>query len=198
MFLVFYVFKGSLPHRWSPGDYRISPLPPEYRCPLPVPSLAVSLARPAVYCRISPRTCQAGYGRFRPNNRGHHLGLGYYRLPWLVSVGYQPWRLAPVLPTPYSRSFFQTAKAHAEHGHSGFPRRAFAHCEVFAPAAARRPWIPVSGSISGLPLPWPVPVIGLWGRYPHNNLIGRSPILGRQAGKPPTLWVMGHSSTHHL
>jgi hypothetical protein len=34
----------------------------------------------------------------------------------------------------------------------------------------------------GLPLPRPLPVIGLAGLYPANSLMGRSPILGR----PPT------------
>jgi len=33
-------------------------------------------------------------------------------------------------------------------------------------------------SISGLPLPWPVRIFGLAGRYPANYLIRRSPILG--------------------
>ncbi len=52
------------------------------------------------------------------------------------------------------------------------------HCGVFAPAAPRRAWTPVSVSISGLPLSWPVPVTGLVSSYLANCLIGRSPILG--------------------
>ncbi len=38
---------------------------------------------------------------------------------------------------------------------------------------------PLSVSISGLPLSWPIPVKGLVGHYPTNSLIGRSPILKR-------------------
>jgi len=68
------------------------PLPHAYRCPLPVPSLVVSQASPAVCCRISPGTHQAGYGRFKPNNRDHHSGRGYYRGGWHPS--------SPPLPRP--------------------------------------------------------------------------------------------------
>ena len=31
---------------------------------------------------ISRRTCPAGYGRFRPNNSGHHSDCRYYRGGW--------------------------------------------------------------------------------------------------------------------
>ena len=67
------------------------------------------------------------------------------------------------------------------HRHLEFPYRSFLQCKVFAPAAPRRAWIHVSESISGLLLPQPVPMIGLLGRYPNNNLIGRRPILGRRS-----------------
>ena len=87
--------------------------------------------------------------------------------------------LAPVFPTPSSPSRFQRATAPAELEHSRSPRRALAHCEGFAPAASRRTWAHVSEPISGLPLSWPVGVIGLSGHYPDNNLIPHSPILGR-------------------
>ena len=61
--------------------------------------------------------------------------------------------------------------------HSEFLRHACAHCGIFALAAPRRTWTLVSESISGLPLSRPVPVIGLPGSYPSNNLMGRRPIL---------------------
>ena len=65
--------------------------------------------------------------------------------------------------------------------HSGFPRQAFTHCEVFSPAAPRRAWLHVSEAISGLSLSRPVRIIGLLGIYPNNDLIRRSPILFRIA-----------------
>lgn len=61
----------------------------------------------------------------------------------------------------------------------GFPRRTFVHCGGFAPAAPRRVWNLVSGSISGLLLSQPVPIMGLVGLYPTNYLISRRPILRR-------------------
>ena len=61
---------------------RVLPLPLEYPRPLPVPRPAVSPASRSVYRSISPRTCKPGYERFKPNNRGHHLGRGYYRGGW--------------------------------------------------------------------------------------------------------------------
>ena len=64
--------------------------------------------------------------------------------------------------------------------HSGSPCRAFAHCTVFAPAAPRRAWIRVSGSISGLLLPQPVRMTGTPVRYTGVHLIRRRPIQGRR------------------
>ena len=68
------------------------------------------------------------------------------------------------------------------------PRRTFVHCGGFAPAAPRRVWNLVSGSISELLLSQPVPIIGLVGHYPTNDLISRRSILRRNEnhfkGKP--------------
>jgi len=61
--------------------------------------------------------------------------------------------------------------------HSGSPRRAFTHCEVFVPAAPRRACIHVSECISGPSLSRPVRIIGMLGSYPNISLIRRSPIL---------------------
>ncbi len=88
-----------------------------------------------------------------------------------------PRRLAPVLPTTYSPRYLLLAKAHATHEHVGSPYRTFVHCKGSAPAAPRRAGTSISVSLSGLPLSWPVPIIGLVGRYPTNYLIGRRPIL---------------------
>ena len=84
------------------------------------------------------------------------------------------------MPSPYSPSDLYWVKAVFSRRHSGWPRQAFAYCEVFATAAPRRAWALVSVPISGLPLPRPVPVIGLVSRYLTNNLIGRGPILGQR------------------
>ena len=67
------------------------------------------------------------------------------------------------------------------HRHSEYPHHSFEHCEGFAPAAPRRAWGLVSVPISGLQLSLPVPIVGLVGYYPANNLIGRSPILRRRS-----------------
>ena len=96
--LTLFALEGSR-HRWSSRDYKIVipspfernlpllgkgflPLPLEYPRPLPVPSPAVSPTSPAVICGISLGTCWTGYERFKPNNRGHHSGRGYYRGGW--------------------------------------------------------------------------------------------------------------------
>ena len=172
-----------LRHRWSPRDYRISPLPREYPRPLPVPRHAVSSASPPVFWRISQRTYMPGYGPFRPNNRAHHLGRRYYRGGWQRSC-------PPLIPPA-----IYTGEKPPRGRHWEYPPHACAHWEGFAPAAPRRAWTRVSVSISGLPLSGPVRIVGLVGRYPTNYLIRRSPILGRPQGlsgrdhsRPPPLW----------
>ena len=62
----------------------------------------------------------------------------------------------------------------------GSPRRDFSHCGGFAPAAPRRAWNLVSGSISGLLLSQPVQINGLVSHYLTNYLICRRPILRRK------------------
>jgi hypothetical protein len=125
---------------------------------------AERLSRP-----ISQGTHRPGYERFRPNNRDHHLGCWCYRGGWHQTY-----------PALIPGAFYTPEKPPIEdQRHLGFPRHAFAHCGVFAPAAPRRAWGLVSVPISGLRLPSPVPVVGLVGRYPTNYLIGRRPILGR-------------------
>ena len=57
----------------------ISPLPLKYPLPLPVPSSAVYPEFVKLGSTIYPGIYRAGYGRFRPNKSGHHLGCGYYR-----------------------------------------------------------------------------------------------------------------------
>ena len=131
-------------------------------------------------------TFQTGYGRFRPNNSGHHSGCRYYRGGWHRSY-----------PALIRGAFYTPQKLLQKQEHSESPRRAFAHCGVFAPAAPRRAWTHVSESISGLWLSPPVPITGLLVRYTNNNLIGRGPIL-RLCCRSSILSDMGPSSTHIL
>ncbi len=88
-----------------------------------------------------------------------------------------PRRLAPVFPTTYSTSYLHSTKAHAVHEHGGSPYHTCVHCKGFAAAAPRRAGTSISVSLSGLPLSWPVRIIGLVVRYTANYLIRRRPIL---------------------
>ena len=103
-----------------------------------------------------------------------------------------PRLLAPVLPTTYSPSYLHSAKAHALHEHLEFPYHTFVYCKVFALAILRRVRTLISVSSSRLPLSWPLPIVGLVGHYPTNNLIGRRLILCRN------LSMKAHSSINHL
>ena len=88
-----------------------------------------------------------------------------------------PRRLAPVFPTTYSPSYLHLAKAYTMYKHSGSPYRTFVHCKGFAPAAPRRARASISVPFSRLPLSRPLPIDGLVGHYPTNDLIGRRPIF---------------------
>ncbi len=79
-----------------------------------------------------------------------------------------PRRLAPVLPTTYSPSDLDLAKAYLKGKHSESPCHAFAHCKGFAPAASLRTRTLRSVSFSGLGLSSPILISGLVGRYPTN------------------------------
>ncbi len=65
------------------------------------------------------------------------------------------------------------------HEHSEFPYHTFVYCKVFALAILRGVRTLISVSSSGLPLSGPLPIVGLVGHYPTNNLIGRRLILWR-------------------
>jgi len=81
------------------------------------------------------------------------------------------------LTQPLFQMLFTHLKRFPEGNHSESPCHAFAHCKGFATAASRRTGILVSVCLWGLPLPWPLPVIGLVSRYLTNCLIGRSLIV---------------------
>ena len=60
-------------------------------------------------------------------------------------------------------------------------RQAFAHCAIFPVAATRRCRHRVSVTLWPIMLSHRLPVIGLVGHYPTNNLIGRKFLLKRLA-----------------
>src|SRR5271169_2234646 len=77
---------------------------------------------------------------------------------------------------------------HAASLHQGFP-----HCEKFSTAATRRCLDRVSVPVWLVVLSDQLPVLGLVGHYPANNLIGRSPISKRQVLRSPALTLQSHS-----
>ena len=60
--------------------------------------------------------------------------------------------------------------------HAAWLRQAFAHCARFPAAASRRSGGRVSVPLWLVVLSHQLPVLGLVGHYPANNLIGRKPI----------------------
>ncbi len=69
------------------------------------------------------------------------------------------------------------------HEHLESPYHTFVHCKGFALAILRRVRTLISVSSSGLPLSRPLPIVGLVGHYPTNNLIDRRLILWRNLSK---------------
>lgn len=110
-----------------------------------------------------------------------------------------PRRLPPVLPTPlFSKLFTLRKRRELSPRHSESPYHACAHCRGFAPAAPRRARVLVSVPFWGPPLPWPLLIIGLVGRYLTNYLISRSLILRRTGSNSPAFWVIEPSSFYRL
>ena len=98
---------------------------------------------------ISQRIYKACYGRFRPNNRDCHSGRWCYRGGWHQSY------------PPLIRQAFYTWQKPSNAEHLGSPYHTCVHCRGFAPAAPRRAGTSISVSLSGLPLSWPVRILGL-------------------------------------
>ena len=107
-----------------------------------------------------------------------------------------PRRLAPVLPTTYSPSYLHLAKAHAVREHWGSPYHTCVQCRGFAPAAPRGAGTSISVSLSGLPLSWPVLILGLVVRYTANCLISRRPILRHEFGKEAIPGILSYQVLH--
>ena len=63
--------------------------------------------------------------------------------------------------------------------HAALLGQAFAHCRKFLAAASRRSLGRVSVPVWLIVLTDQLPVIGLGGHYPPNDLMGRGPLLGR-------------------
>ena len=103
------------------------------------------------------------------------------------------------MPTPlFSKLFTLRKRRELSSRHSEFPYHACAHCRGFAPAAPRRARVLVSVPFWGPPLPWPLLIIGLVGRYPTNYLINRSLILRRTGSNSPAVWVINRSRFYRL
>jgi hypothetical protein len=80
-------------------------------------------------------------------------------------------------PSSSSRKALYDPKAFI--AHAALLHQAFAHCAIFPTAATRRCLARVSVPVWGTTLSGPLPVIGLVGHYPTNNLMGRRPLPKR-------------------
>ncbi len=141
------------------------------QCPLPSVRLGPT---------ISQRIYITGYERFRPNKSGPHSWRWGYRGCWHQSC-----------PPLIRQDIYSWQKLNIVK-HLESPYHTFVHCKGFAPAAPRRARSSVSVTFSGLPLSWPLLIVGLVGRYPANYLISRQLILKH------CFWVKNHSRTNHL
>ena len=74
---------GSHLRLWrSSGSLRISPLHPEFRCPLPASSSLVSARLTGLSPALSAPTQRTTYARFTPSNSGQRLPPPSYRGCW--------------------------------------------------------------------------------------------------------------------
>ena len=127
-------------------------------------------------CGISQSTGGPAYAPFKPSDSALRSGPSYYRgcwhevsRPFLWEWSFCSYSLTAVY-TP--RGFIL---------HAALLRHAFAHCGIFVTAASRRSPGSVSVPMRRVMLSHPLPVVGLVGHYPTNNLIGRFPIPRQQA-----------------
>jgi hypothetical protein len=81
---------------------------------------------------------------------------------------------------PYSSLSTELYNPKAFITHAASLRQAFAHCARFPTAASRRSLDRVSVPVWLIILSDQLPVLGLVGRYPTNNLMGRGPIPRRK------------------
>ncbi len=93
------------------------------------------------------------------------------RLPLVTPV--LPRLLAPVFPITYSPRDLILAKAYARSVSTSNPLITLARIVKVSRLLPRRARTLFSVSFSRLPLSGPLPIVGLVGHYPTNNLIGR-------------------------
>ena len=161
---------------WCSSRYlRISPLHREFRSPLMISSLAVSIDRSQLSREISLRTYHAAYRPFTPNNSGQRLPPTYYRGCWhVVSRGFL---------SRYCQNSSRVTEVYDPKAfipHAALLRHGFPHCGRFSTAASRRSLGSVSVPVWPDTLSGRLAIIVLVGRYPTNKLIARGPLLKRQ------------------
>ncbi len=183
---------SRLRHGCSSRSLRISPLHLEFRFPLQDSSFAVSDAVPRLKRGISHPTYKPPTRPLRPvipNNActlcltaaaGTELAGASFAGTVKIS-GYWPLTHSSLLTGLYNPKAFI---AHAASLRQGFP-----HCAIFPTTASRRSLGRVSVPVWLIILSDQLPVLALVGRYPTNKLMGRGPILRREAPKGPPLFL---------
>ena len=165
---------GCFRHWYSFRYLRISPLHLKFYLPLMISSMKVSYGFSWLSQEISHKTFQATYGPFTPNDSGQHLPPTYYRGCWHVVSRDLFLRY---LPNYSLRKEVYDPKTFIPHAVS--LHQTFVHCAIFLAAASRRSGGRVSVPLWLVVLSHQLPVLGLVGHYPANNLIGRKPIQER-------------------
>ena len=136
-------------------------------CP-PSPTVSGGLRR--LSPRLSHPTCRAAYAPFTPSESGQRSPPTSYRGCWhVVSRGF----FGRYCPSSSRPKGVYNPKAVIPHAAS--LRQAFAHCARFLAAASRRSLGRVAVPVWLAILSDQLPVIGLVGPYPTNNLMGQEP-----------------------
>ena len=174
---------------WCSSRYlRIPPLLREFRFPLLTSSLPVSHDRSQLSQEISHETWWAAYSSFTPSKSGQRSHPTYYRGCWHVVS-----RCLFLEYRPYSSSRKGVYDPKAFFPHAVSLRQAFAHCARFPAAASRRSGGRVSVPLCPFVLSHRVPVLGLVGHYPTNNLIGRKLLPERPKSFPQQACSLGRT-----
>ena len=160
---------------WCSSRYlRISPLHLEFHLPLTVSSLTVSHNLSKLSLKFSYETYQTAYGPFTPSDSGQRSVPTYYRGCWHVVS-----RTLFIRYLPYYSLIKEVYDPKTFIPHAVSLHQTFVHCAIFLAAASRRSGGRVSVPLWLVVLSHQLPVLGLVGHYPANNLIGRKPIQER-------------------
>ena len=160
---------------WCSSRYlRISPLHLEFHLPLTVSSLTVSHNLSKLSLKFSCETYQTAYGPFTPSDSGQRSVPTYYRGCWHVVS-----RTLFIRYLPYYSLIKEVYDPKTFIPHAVSLHQTFVHCAIFLAAASRRSGGRVSVPLWLVVLSHQLPVLGLVGHYPANNLIGRKPIQER-------------------